>query len=103
MQKTKIIASAFAATALIGLGSAIPANAATVAAMSGPITTLTTSPDLACNADVSGGSDAPHFELGASCLTAVVASGTLNTPADYSLPGFPDAEIRGSSDIGWGS
>lgn len=81
-------------TALIGLGSAIPANAATVAAMSGPITTLTTSPDLACNADVSGGSDAPHFEFGASCLTAVVASGTLNTPADYSLPGFPDAEIR---------
>ncbi|WP_371031003.1 hypothetical protein [Pseudoclavibacter sp. JSM 162008] len=93
MSRTKIVASAFAATALICFGSAMPANAATVASMPGPITALTTTPDLTCNANVAGGSDGPHFQLGASCLTAVVAGGTLNRPADYPLPGYPDAEV----------
>ncbi|WP_424464664.1 hypothetical protein [Pseudoclavibacter helvolus] len=94
MRRTHIVAGAIVATALICVSSAAAAGAATMTNEAGPITSLTTAPDLTCNADVTGGSDAPHFELGTSCLTAVVASGTLNAPAAYSLPGFPDGETR---------
>lgn len=87
MRKTQLIAVAVAAAALLGLGTATAASADTVANEAGPITSLTTNPDLSCSADVSGTPDAPVLGVGANCQTLVASGGTLNTPEGYWLTG----------------
>ncbi|MGO2748654.1 MAG: hypothetical protein ACTIA6_01220 [Pseudoclavibacter sp.] len=92
MRTTRVLVGAVVTAALITLGAAVAASAATVTNDSGPITALSTTPDLSCNADLVGTPDAPVFGLGTACFTAVAAGGTLNTPADFPLTGFAGAE-----------
>ncbi len=88
------VAVMLTAVALIGAGTATPAAAATVVSDAGPLTSLTTTPDLSCGASLSGRPDAPIFGLGTSCLTAVAAGDTLNVPADFWLSGLAGEEAR---------
>ncbi|MBF4457406.1 hypothetical protein [Pseudoclavibacter sp. VKM Ac-2867] len=100
MRTAHIVAVMLTVVALIGAGTATPASAATVISDTGPLTSLTTTTDLSCGATVSGTPDAPLFGLGASCLTAVAAGGTLNVPADFWLSGLAGEEAS-AHQRGW--